>query len=74
MTTATVPSEDVLTWRRQHDRATLAARATDAEHAMLKLLPLVRGGCPPPDLEVQARRALDAVGLLWEAAYRVNHA
>jgi hypothetical protein len=63
---------DVLRGRRLRDEASLASARPVAEREMVKLLAALHCDGPPGELEAQTKAALDAVGLLWEAAARLN--
>jgi hypothetical protein len=59
--------------RRTCDAAQLARARRETVVPLGKLLRLIRSPSPPSvALERQARETLRAVGLLWEAAARVN--
>jgi len=58
--------------RRHHDESAYAAAWGPARRAVLQMLLAMVSGEPPAVVAARAKAALDAVGILWETAARLD--
>jgi hypothetical protein len=63
---------DALESRKWHDEAAYAAACMPARAAVLQMLLAMVNEEPPAVVAARAKAALDAVGILWETAARLE--